>query len=115
MRRTTVRRAVLSVLVGAGMTLGAAAPALASPADEEEGHSHSHEEEGESHSDDGGGESHSHDDEEGHSHDEAPSGGVDAGFGGTSGGIEVMLPLTLAGGAALAAGGVAFVRRRATN
>lgn len=43
-----------------------------------------------------------------------PSDGVETGRGGTAGNdFEVLLPLSLAGGAALAAGGVVVMRRRA--
>lgn len=48
----------------------------------------------------------------------APVGGIETGAGGTAAGgtgaddVELLLPLSLAGGAALAAGGVVLVRRR---
>ena len=42
-----------------------------------------------------------------------PAGSVETGAGGTAGGsVELLLPLSLAGGAVLAAGGVLLVRRR---
>lgn len=110
--RTTARRMILSSVAAAGLVLGSAAPALASSHgdDDENGHSHSHSDD----ADEGHG--HSHDDEDddghGHSHDDAPEGGVDAGFGGAAGGPELLMPLGLAGGAALAAGGAMFLRRR---
>ena len=43
----------------------------------------------------------------------APSGGVETGAGGTAGdSLELLLPLSVAGGAVFAAGGVVLVRRR---
>lgn len=47
---------------------------------------------------------------------QTPSGGVEAGYGGTAGNeYEVLLPLSVVGGAALAAGGVVVMRRRTGN
>jgi hypothetical protein len=46
----------------------------------------------------------------------APSGGVETGAGGAAGdSSELLLPLSVAGGAVLAAGGVVLVRRRQTD
>ncbi|MQA10238.1 MAG: hypothetical protein GEU98_17140 [Pseudonocardiaceae bacterium] len=117
MRSTGAGRLLAAVLFGFGLTIGAAAPAMAAPAlpaiaaqDDDGG---GDDDGGNRGDDDGaarGGDDDSADD------GAVPRGGVETGFGGTADEAEVLLPLSVVGGTALAAaGGVLLVRRRLGN
>lgn len=115
MRSTGARRLLAAVLLGCGLTIGVAAPAMAAPAlpaiaaqDDDGG---GDDDGGNGGDDDGGARGGVVDD----SADDGavPRGGVETGFGGTADDADVLLPLSVAGGTALAAaGGVLLARRR---
>lgn len=93
--RLSARRTILAALVAGGAIVGAAAPALADsdPAAAPTGIGQQDDDD----DDDGG---------------RAPVGGVETGQGGTAGGYDLMLPLSLLGGSAATVAGVVLIRRR---
>lgn len=93
--RMSARRTILTALMAGGVVVGGTAPALADaeamPATL--------------------GIAQDDDDDDGDDDGQAPVGGVETGQGGTASGYELVLPLSLLGGAA-AIGGVVLIRRR---